>query len=75
MTAASAWVGKFADAVDRPIGICRNCHVVWKAAKPRPAVCYCWHHGNAARLEADRWHVLEAVSARALAEMRAKGEL
>jgi hypothetical protein len=59
----------------KPIGICGNCLATWRAAKPRAPAVYCWHFGNAARSEVDRWHVLEAVSARTLAEMRKAGEL
>ncbi len=54
----------------RPIGICHNCWVTWRARRPRPPGVYCHHFGNAARFKDGRWKTLESVSDRDLAELR-----
>lgn len=59
----------------RPRGVCHACYVTWRAAKPRALAVYCWHFGNAARLDPNGWTVLEAVGNVTLARMRRDGEL
>jgi hypothetical protein len=58
-----------------PAGICRNCSVVWQAKRPRPTAVFCWHLGNAARPTVNGWQILESISARDLAALRAEGLL
>jgi hypothetical protein len=59
----------------RPAGICPNCYATWRARRPRPTAVYCHHLGNAARPTVNGWQILESISARDLAALRAEGLL
>lgn len=63
------------NAQQRPDCICANCFAAWRATRPKPPAVYCWHRGNAARLRAEGWQILEHISTSDLAELRAGGLL
>lgn len=50
-----------------PPGICQPCHATWRATRPRPMLCYCWHNAVVARQRRDgSWRTLDHVTAEEL---------
>jgi hypothetical protein len=46
-----------------PSSICPNCYATFRASRPRPAFCWCWHNSSVARQRRDgSWLTLANVT-------------